>query len=115
VDQDIEPADAPVTVALADQYPRLSARDLLHVAVMQRLGVSAIATADADCNRVHSLVGLDPAYLATWQYTIATLQVRAPPDRRSDPPEGHAGQHRFRSSTSAELPAPARSATSSTS
>jgi predicted nucleic acid-binding protein len=74
----IEPPDAHATITLADQYPRLSARDLLHVAVIHRLGVTAIATADADYDHVPSLVRLDPAQLATWQHIIASRGTVSP-------------------------------------
>jgi predicted nucleic acid-binding protein len=68
----IEPPDASAVIALADQYSGLSARDLLHLAVMQRLGVSVISTADADYDQVPSLSRLDPARLGTWQHMIDT-------------------------------------------
>ena len=61
--------DTDVTEAamLADGYPRLSARDLLHVAVMQRLGTTHIASADRDFDAVPAMRRLDPAQTATWR------------------------------------------------
>lgn len=69
---DIEPPDVSAVLALADQYPQLSARALLHVAVIQRLGVPGIATADADAGHVPALVRLDPAHPATWRHIIVS-------------------------------------------
>ena len=60
-------ADVAQAAALADAYPRLSARDLLHVAVLQRLGATHIASADRDFDAVSGVRRLDPAQIATWR------------------------------------------------
>ena len=52
---------------LANEHHGLSTRDLLHLAVMHRLGVSRIVTADADFDRVPGIVRLDPADDREWQ------------------------------------------------
>lgn len=51
---------------LADSLSGLSARDLLHVAVMQRLDASQIAMADQAFERVPGLRRLDPASVDAW-------------------------------------------------
>lgn len=53
--------DVEAAAAIADQYPGLSARDLLHVAVMRRLEINTIISADHDYERVDGLTRLDPA------------------------------------------------------
>ncbi len=55
---------------LADDYaPELSARDLLHVAVMLRAGSQTIATADKSFDRLadNGIERLDPAGVASWR------------------------------------------------
>ena len=46
---------------LAKEHQGLSSRDLLHLAVMHRLGVTRIVTADADFGRVPGIIRVDPA------------------------------------------------------
>ena len=46
---------------LADELPGVSARDLVHLAVMRRLNVSRIVTADTDFDRLPEVERLDPA------------------------------------------------------
>ena len=46
---------------LANEHRGLSPRDLLHLAVMHRLGVTRIVAADAAFDRVPHIIGLDPA------------------------------------------------------
>ena len=46
---------------LANTHRGLSTRDLLHLAVMHRLGVTRIVTADADFDRAPGIIRLDPA------------------------------------------------------
>ncbi|MGI8552462.1 MAG: type II toxin-antitoxin system VapC family toxin [Dehalococcoidia bacterium] len=55
---------------LADRYPRLSVRDLVHVAVMQRIGSIRIISADQDFSDIPQLQRLDPANLAAWRQQI---------------------------------------------
>ena len=52
--------DALAAGRLANEHQGLSTRDLLHLAVMHRLGVTRIVTADADFDRVPSIIRLDP-------------------------------------------------------
>lgn len=55
---------------LVDRYPRMSARDLLHTSVMQRVGSDRIVSADRDFDRVHGLQRLDPAHFAGWRASV---------------------------------------------
>ncbi len=51
---------------LAKEHQGLSTRDLLHLAVMRRLGVTRIVTADADFDRAPGIIRLDPADDSEW-------------------------------------------------
>ena len=46
---------------LAKEHRGLSSRDLLHLAVMHRLGVTRVITADTDFDRVRGIIRVDPA------------------------------------------------------
>jgi hypothetical protein len=63
-------ADVEQASTLADQYPELGARDLLHAAVMNRLGVRRILSADAGFDRLPELERLDPADVGAWRDRI---------------------------------------------
>ena len=52
---------------LANEHQDLSTRDLLHLAVMRRLGVTRIVTADAGFGRVPGAVRLDPVDFGEWE------------------------------------------------
>lgn len=54
----------------ADGHPGVSARDLVHLAVMQRLGVSRIVTADTDFDRLPEVDRLDPVDVDGWGSAI---------------------------------------------
>lgn len=56
---------------LADGEVNVSARDLLHAATMQRLGVSRIISADSDFDRLSGVERLDPARVAEWEMEIS--------------------------------------------
>ncbi len=51
---------------LARTHRGLSTRDLLHLAVMHRLGVTCIVTADADFDKVPGIIWMDPAEGREW-------------------------------------------------
>ena len=51
---------------LTDTYSRLSARDLVHIAVMERAGATAIVTADTAFDNLNDIERLDPADAAKW-------------------------------------------------
>ena len=72
----IEPVHAEdVTLAaeLADRHPGVSARDLVHAAVMQRLGAGRIISADTDFDRLEGIDRLDPARIGEWGSSILTV------------------------------------------
>jgi predicted nucleic acid-binding protein len=54
-------------VRIARRYPRLSARDLVHVAVMLRVGIATVVSADADFDDVAEIDRLDPRDVAVWR------------------------------------------------
>lgn len=63
----IDEADLAAAVALSTQVPAdVEARDLLHVAVMQRHGVRRIVTADRDFDRIPGIERLDPLAVGRW-------------------------------------------------
>lgn len=66
----VRAADVERAAMLADSYPELAARDLLHGAVMQRLGVRQIISADAGFDRIAEVERLDPAALPSWEASL---------------------------------------------
>jgi predicted nucleic acid-binding protein len=52
--------------ALAGRYPGLSARDLVHLAVMLRLRVDTLVSTDRDFDQVAEVRRLGPADLPAW-------------------------------------------------
>ena len=57
---------------LADRYPGVSSRDLVHASVMQRMGVLRLISADADFDRLDDVERLDPARISEWEPIIST-------------------------------------------
>ena len=71
----IEPVhrdDVILATELADRHLGVSARDLVHAAVMQRLGVSRVISADTDFDRLEGIERLDPARIEEWKDSIPT-------------------------------------------
>ena len=69
----IEPVaatDIRVAATLADHHPGISARDLLHAAVMQRVGATRIISADSDFDRLPNITRLDPLQVDAWRDSI---------------------------------------------
>ncbi len=69
----IEPiyaGDVERAAELAATFPELGGRDLLHAAVMQRLGVAHIISADRGFDRLPGVQRLDPAELDRWQQLV---------------------------------------------
>ena len=69
----IEPVyeeDIHLAARLADSPPRISARDLVHAAVMQRLGADQIVSTDTDFDRLPDVVRLEPADIGQWGDSI---------------------------------------------
>jgi predicted nucleic acid-binding protein len=63
-------SDVEDAARLADQHPRLSARDLVHVAVMQRLAITQIVTADTAFDGLPEIARLDPLNVSAWRSTV---------------------------------------------
>ena len=55
---------------LADNYPDVSARDLVHTAVMKRLGVDRIISADTDFDNLPGVTRLAPAAVGEWSGSL---------------------------------------------
>ena len=69
----IEPVyeeDIHLAANLADRHIGISARDLVHAAVMQRLGADLIISADTGFDRLPGLTRLDPADVAEWSDSV---------------------------------------------
>ena len=69
----IEPVyaeDVVLAAGLADNYPNVEARDLVHTAVMRRLGITRIISADTDFDRIDGIERLDPALLTEWEHSL---------------------------------------------
>ncbi len=63
-------ADIEVAAALADRHQGMGARDLLHAAVMRRLEVDRIISADRGFDRLPGVVRLDPADVDAWEASV---------------------------------------------
>ena len=72
--------DVLLAARLADHHPRVSARDLVHAAVMQRLGANRIVSADTDFDRLPEVTRLDPSNIDEWGNSIALGGNRADND-----------------------------------
>ena len=73
----IEPVyeeDLHLAARLADRRPGISARDLVHAAVMRRLGVDRIISADTDFDRLPDVTRLDPAHVEEWADSVLTRE-----------------------------------------
>jgi predicted nucleic acid-binding protein len=69
----IEPmyvSDVENTGFLATRYQDLSARDLVHLAVMQRVGATKIVSADSGFDAVSGIERLDPMKVDEWRDTV---------------------------------------------
>jgi hypothetical protein len=65
--------DAVNAARLADTLTGLSARDLIHLAVMNRLGVTRIITADRAFDGVPGIERFDPARFAAWRESVSDV------------------------------------------
>lgn len=67
--ESVSAEDVGRAVSLADDYtPDLSARDLLHIAIMLRVEAESIVTADKKFDRLadEGILRLDPANVESW-------------------------------------------------
>ncbi len=65
----IEPVyaeDLRLAARLADSHPNISDTNLLHAAVMRRVGANQIISSDADFDRLPDITRLDPAQVEVW-------------------------------------------------
>lgn len=60
-------SDVLFAAQLADRYPQAGGRDLVHAAVMQRLGIDTIVSADRGFDGFAGLRRLDPRDIERWQ------------------------------------------------
>ncbi len=80
--ESVHAEDITLATELADRYPGLNARDLVHASVMQRLGVDRIISADTDFDRLEGIDRLDPARIGEWQSAILTADENSGGDNR---------------------------------
>ena len=66
----VQAADVQQAADLADSHGELGGRDLLHAAVMHRLGVGRIISADTGFDQLREIERLDPAQVAAWQGSV---------------------------------------------
>lgn len=66
----IRGADVEEAAILAGSYPQLSARDLVHAAVMTRLGLTQIVSADIGFDGIAGIERLDPAKVRSWSKRV---------------------------------------------
>ena len=68
--ESVQAADMEHAAGLADVHQELGGRDLLHAAVMHRLGVGRIISADTGFDRLEGVQRLDPALLKSWERSL---------------------------------------------
>ena len=66
----VQAIDVEQAALIADELPELGARDLLHAAIMRRLGVQHIISADAGLDRLTKIERLDPMEFEAWRNGI---------------------------------------------
>jgi uncharacterized protein len=64
--------DVESAASLADQHAGLSGRDLLHAAVMLRVGAMTLISADRDFDTLPAFVRLDPGTFHAWRGQLPT-------------------------------------------
>ena len=62
--------DVLAAAELAGANRSLQARDLIHLAVMARLGISSVISADRAFDRVDGIVRRDPLTLESWRSAV---------------------------------------------
>ena len=62
--------DILLAARLADHHPQVSTRDLVHAAVMRRLGAERIISADTDFDRLSEFTRLDPSDVQQWSDSL---------------------------------------------
>jgi len=69
--QPIYNRDVQEAATLADTNPRANARDLLHVAVMNRLQITRIVSTDRDFDEIEGIERLHPTDVDTWRDIVS--------------------------------------------
>lgn len=62
--------------SLADRHQSVSARDLVHVAVMNRMGIDRIVSSDTDFDRLPGITRLDPSHVGEWEDSVLAHEGR---------------------------------------
>ena len=68
----IYPQDVFDASRLADQVPHASSRNLVHAAVVHRLGINLVISTDSDFERIPNVQRLDPMRFDEWQTQLET-------------------------------------------
>ena len=68
--ESVHAEDVAAASELADRHHGTSARDLVHAAVMRRMGTGRIISADSDFDRIEGVDRLDPARIGEWEFMI---------------------------------------------
>ena len=76
--------DVTLAAELADRYPSVSARDLVHAAVIQRLGTNRTISADTDLNRLEGKGRLVPVRIEDCHGAIPTPEEDSGSRARSE-------------------------------
>ena len=66
----VHPQDVLLAAEMANEHQGVSARYLVHAAVMRRLQTGRIISADRDFDKVPGLERLDPLRLAEWEASV---------------------------------------------
>ncbi len=66
----VYPEDIFMAAELAGHFVGVSSRDLVHAAVMRRLGTDVIVSADTDFDRLSGITRLNPARIEEWGQSI---------------------------------------------
>jgi predicted nucleic acid-binding protein len=68
----LEAADVLTAARSAESLPRLSSRDVIHLAIARRLEAQAIITADRGFDDLPDIERLDPGDVAIWRERVTT-------------------------------------------
>ena len=68
--ESVQAADLEFAAVIADVHPQLASRDLVHVAVMERLGLRRIILGDKGFDRLPGIERPDPGRFDDWQASL---------------------------------------------
>ena len=66
--------DVEVAAELAERHTQVNARDLVHAAAMQRLGIESIVSADRHFDGIPGITRLDPANVEEWRDSVLAAE-----------------------------------------